>query len=129
MAVEVDSPFSAFESIEFPLECAPGTDKRFPPLFHFAVGEETLCGEIGLLALLSKEPVLRSSGDALLSMLELVLSISPRGTESPVPVPPAADVSMVIVGALGRRGAESGVLLSAIMAPNVSLGLWWGRLR
>ena len=98
-------------------------------MFHFAVGEETLCGEIGLLALLSKEPALRSSGDALLSILELVLSMSPRGTESPVPVPPAADVSMVIVGALGRRGAESGVLLSAIMMPNVSLGLWWGRLR
>lgn len=122
MPVEFDSPLSPVESIEFPRECAPGTDSRFPPLFHFCVGDDTLCGDVGLLALLSNDPALRNSGEALLSILELLLSITARGTESLVPLPPAADVSMVMVGALARRGAAPDVSWSAmVVAPNVSV--------
>jgi hypothetical protein len=90
-------------------------------LFNFVTGEDTLCGEVGLLALLSKDPALRNSGEALLS-IEALLSMSFKGTESPVLLPPAADVSMVMVGALARRGAAFDVSWSAMMVPKVSLG-------
>ena len=116
--------------MEFPLECAPGTESRFAPLLDFVTGEDTLCGETGLLALLSKDPALRSSGEAPLFILETLL-MSPIGTESPVLLPPAADVSMVMVGARARRGAVSGVPWSAIVVlPKVSLEaavVGWGR--
>lgn len=49
------------DSIEFCLDRNPGTARKSlpPPL---DVGDETLCGEVGLLSLLSKEVEARSSG-------------------------------------------------------------------
>lgn len=44
--------------------------------------------------------------------------MSLRGTELAL-LPPTADVSMVMVGALARRGPEFGVLWSAMVMPRV----------
>jgi hypothetical protein len=106
--------------------------------FQPCCGEDTLCGDVGLLALLSKELALRSScgdcrgcvGDALESTLECVgdrLSEScPIGTESVMlPCVLTADVSMVIVGA--RLRPSEGVLgaLPSAIVKVAALGARW----
>lgn len=107
------------------------------------MGEETLCGEVGLLSLLSKEFAARNSEcDAFVCVGDTsvwsswccdddVLSgRSPKGTGSPIfglfgLFGLTAEVSMVMVGARGRRAIPSedvsrasvSLLLSAIRAP------------
>ena len=61
---EGDWSASVPESTEFPLDLVLGTAKNWcGSALPFAVGEDTLCGEVGLLSLLSKEFAGRSSGD------------------------------------------------------------------
>jgi hypothetical protein len=62
---------------------------------------------MGLLSRLSNEVVLRNSGDVEILLLSMVGFICSRGVASEY-VGPAADVSMVMVGALCRRGPMSG---------------------
>jgi len=76
-------------SNEFPLDREPGTARKLCESFpHLDVGDDTLCGEVGLLSLLSKEFAARKSvGD--------VVVCDSEGASAFVP----AVVSMVIVGA------------------------------
>ena len=50
-------PFS--DSMEFPRDLVPGTARKFEwlSLLNFDVGEETLCGEVGLLSRYHSEDV------------------------------------------------------------------------
>lgn len=111
------------ESTELPLERACGTERK---LFvgcdsaKFFVGEDTLCGETGLLPLLSKDWELRTPGGEDWEGGETVSTSSPgsccawelwellgmaaRGRALSMSTGGlTADVSMVMVGALCRR--------------------------
>lgn len=48
--------------MEFCLDLSPGTARNPWDLSPLEVGEEILCGEVGLLSLLSKDPDALSSG-------------------------------------------------------------------
>ena len=56
--------FPSSDSIEFCLDLKPGTARNPPVALSppLDVGEDTLCGEVGLLSRLSKEVEARSSG-------------------------------------------------------------------
>ena len=97
-------------------------------LFQLAAGEEMLWGLVGLLSLLSNELAARSScdgarecvGDALFACAWAAvldpLERSPRGTGCPMLASFVALVSMVMVGARGRKGPGEGVSLSPAIA-------------
>lgn len=138
VALDVVSSFSVVESSELPLDRAPGTDRNVCG-FPCDVGEETLCGEVGRLSLLSKEFEGRSSdcggrccvgdGSAWSSTecgADDVCSSDSRlsGTESDISgsLGLTAEVSMVMVGARVLRevpseatSCELGSVLSAMM--------------
>ena len=56
-----DSAISDVESRELPRDLAPGTARKLCGFPHCDAGDETLCGDVGLLSLLSNEPAARSS--------------------------------------------------------------------
>ena len=56
-----DSAISDVESRELPRDLAPGTARKLCGFPHCDAGDETLCGDVGLLSLLSNEPAARRS--------------------------------------------------------------------
>lgn len=128
-----DSAISDVESRELPLDLAPGTARKLCVFPHCDVGDETLCGDVGLLSLLSNEFAARNSVGGVerccggcdscddcdegsvtfpLCNNDRLSGRLPKGTALPISglLLLTAEVSIVIVGALClRTGPGEGV--------------------
>jgi len=117
-----DSAFSDVESRELPRDLAPGTARKLCEFPHCDAGDETLCGDVGLLSLLSNEFAARSSTgvDRCWDGCD-----SCDGCDEGSVTVPLAEVSIVIVGARCLRpGPGEGVWRP--LAP-ISSAMWTAR--
>lgn len=142
-----DSAISDVESRELPRDLAPGTARKLCGFPHCDAGDETLCGDVGLLSLLSNEFAARSStgvdrcwdgcdscdgcdeGSVTFPLCDddRLSGILPKGTAFPISglLLLTAEVSIVIVGARCLRpGPGEGVWRPSA---SISSAMWTAR--